>query len=193
MILSLYEDPALVAEMRLQEAIEEEEMNMMKHEFVPAGFEAILDGLVAMNAKPMPKKKVTLLAEARKQLEAGLLPEPFLITGANTSYNNHLAKLYAFAGEGLRQALVDYPVFGTNTYARAVRNYRDLLVEFLDKNSSAISVASSPSPAIQATMKATPAKAKKITPSKTNAAKPAIAAKATSKPATKRKAPAKKK
>ena len=193
-ILSLYEDPALVAEMRFQEAMEEAEMNMMKHEFVPAGFEALIGGLVAMNAKPMPKKRVTLLSEARKQLGEGLLPEPFEIASvANSSYNTHLSKLYGFAKAGFRTALVDYPISGTNTYARAVRGYRDLLVEYLDKAASANSGASIETPHAHEAVKAKKQKAAKITASKTKVAAPATKAKAPSKAAPARKAPAKKK
>ena len=112
---------------------------------------------------------------------------------ANSSYNTHLAKLYGFAKEGLRTALVDYPLSGTNTYARAVRGYRDLLVAHLDKMASANSGASIPTPHAHDATKAKKQKAAKITASKTKVAKPATKPKAPSKAAPARKAPAKKK
>ena len=89
--------------------------------------------------------------------------------------------------------MLDYPIAGTNTYARAVRGYRDLLAEYLGKQAFAISGASIETPHAHEATKAKKQKAAKITTSKTKVAKPATKAKAPSKAAPARKAPAKKK
>jgi len=127
-----YEDRDLVREMLIHEVMEEE---METTPFIPQGFEGLMATLAAQvqATKPQPKRRVTILSGARKQLEGGVLPDPVEIKSeANLSYNNHMAKLYDFAKAGLRNAVEDYPLAGTNTYAKAVKGYRDLLLEYLD-------------------------------------------------------------
>lgn len=138
MFVSLYEDPELVARMRLEEAMEEE---MINQTFLPAGFEGLIASVAAQvqaQKPPVRKAKLSLLSMARKEVEGGLLPGPVEIKSeANLSYNKHMAKLYEFAKAGLRSGVEDYPLTGTNTYAKAVKGYRDLLLEYLDKTTLA--------------------------------------------------------
>lgn len=201
MICHPYEDRELVLEMMKQEALQEiEDMEANANPFVPAGFEGLIAGLAlkAQAAKPQPKKRVTLLAPAIAQLEQGLLPEPVEITSeANLTYNVHMAKLYEFAKAGFRNAVEDYPIGGMNTYARALKGYRDLLIKYLDtKEGAAKSKMAAATPATRAKkISAAPAKmsasadAAKAT-SAAKAAKP-VTSKAAS--AKARKAPVKKK
>lgn len=189
MICHPYEDRELALEMLKQEALQEiEDMEANANPFVPAGFEGLIADLAlkAQAAKPQRKARVSLLSTAQKQVEQGLLPEPVEITSeANLSYNTHMAKLYEFAKAGFRNAVEDYPIAGTNTYARAVKGYRDLLLKYLEAQSTkAKAHTKTPAKKINAaasTKQATAAQ-KAVTPAKSKS----TAAKA-------RKAPAKKK
>lgn len=184
-----YEDRELVLEMMKQEALEEAEaMNTNANPFVPAGFEGLIAGLAlkAQAAKPQRKVRVSLLSTAQKQVEEGLLPEPVEITSeANLSYNTHMAKLYEFAKAGFRSAVEDYPIGGTNTYARAVKGYRDLLLKYLDAQSATAKAhTKTPAKKINAAAKSVQA---------TSAQKAVTPAKSKSTAVKARKAPAKKK
>lgn len=191
-VMHPYEDRELALEMLKQEALEEADtMNTATaNPFLPDGFEGLIAGLAAkvQAAKPKPKKRVTLLAGAAEAVEKGLLPELIEITSeANLSYNNHLAKLHGFAKAGLRNAVEDYPIFGTNTYARLVKGYRDLLLKWLDAQVASKSPVAKPKPLAK---KMSAAVATKVT---TKASAKPTDTKSKSPSAKTRKAPAKKK
>ena len=80
-------------------------------------------------AQPAKASRPGLLAAARKAVEDGKLPPVLVFTSAaNWSYNRHSETLHEFAKDGDIKALVAYQIAGTNTYARALKGYRDLLV-----------------------------------------------------------------
>lgn len=188
-----YEDRELVLEMLKQEALEEAEaMNTNANPFIPAGFEGLIADLAikAQAAKPQRKVRVSLLSSAQKQFEQGLLPEPVEITSeANLSYNTHMAKLYDFAKAGFRSAVEDYPIGGTNTYARAVKGYRDLLLKYLEMKEAEQSKVAKAHPKTPAKKISAAPKTKQAT----SATKAATPAKSKATAAKARKAPAKKK
>lgn len=141
MICHPYEDRELVLEMMKQEAIEEAKDMNNATTLIPMGFESMIANFAqaAQAAKPQRKKRVTLLDGAMAQMQQGVLPEPVDITSeANLTYNTHMAKLYAFAKEGLRNAVEDYPIGGSNTYSRVVRGYRDLLIKWFDAQAAKV-------------------------------------------------------
>jgi hypothetical protein len=58
----------------------------------------------------------------------GEAPPPLVFKSkANASYQKHADALYAHACNGELETLEAYPLNGTNTYARALRKYRELL------------------------------------------------------------------
>jgi hypothetical protein len=74
-------------------------------------------------------RKGSMLAEAQAAVLRGEAPAPLKFkSAANPSYQKHADALYQLACEGALDALTAYALSGTNTYARALRKYRDLLV-----------------------------------------------------------------
>lgn len=195
MICHPYEDRELVLEMIKQEAIEEaKDMNTSTIPFISMDFEKLIAGLaeIAQAAKPQRKKRVTLLSSAIKQMEQGVLPKPIEITSeANLAYNTHMGKLYGFAKEGLRNAVEDYPIGGTNTYSRAVRGYRDLLIKWFDAQEAKVLDASN-SPQAKPKALAESIKANELTAVATKAKAKATPAKTKTTTAKDAKAPLKK-
>lgn len=111
-------------------------------EFFPAGFEAALDGIASavIAAKPQRRRRVTLLATIKAGLLAGEIRLLTFASEANPTYNRHAYALYTAAVAGDREAVASYPIAGVNTYARALRGYRDLLVAHLDAKAAAAKV-----------------------------------------------------
>lgn len=68
-------------------------------------------------------------------MQTGQAPERLVISSAaNKSYQRHADALWDIAAyKGDVNALRAYPLNGTNTYARALKRYRDLLVAFTQK------------------------------------------------------------
>lgn len=91
---------------------------------------AIKNAAKAKQAKhPVKSTRPQLLSQARKAVEDGKLPPVLHFTSeANYSYNRHSEAMHALAKAGDVKALTAYLIKGTNTYARALAGYRDLLV-----------------------------------------------------------------
>ncbi len=105
---------------------------------LPKGaFEAIQNvvaKMAAQKAATMPPKepRSTLLSQAREAVAGGNLP-PMLEFNSerNYSYNTHAKALHQLADVNDVAGLVAYPLKGSNTYARALIGYRDLLLDHL--------------------------------------------------------------
>ena len=105
---------------------------------LPKGaFEAIQNvvaKMAAQKAATMPTKepRSTLLSQARQAVAGGNLP-PMLEFNSerNYSYNTHAKALHQLASVNDVAGLVAYPLKGSNTYARALIGYRDLLLDHL--------------------------------------------------------------
>lgn len=162
LLCSIYEDPDLVREMREQEAMEEAMAIAQTRAIVPAGFEGVIARLAAQRNAERPVRPVrpTLLGAARAALEAGeAIPLLVFESAANFTYNRHSDALHKLWGAKDEAGLRAYPINGTNTYARALRAYRDVLVESV--------VSSLNTTASEMTPMTPPRKAKKITSSTT--------------------------
>lgn len=124
-----------------QQADLEEEMTAttMNTMFFPEGFEGLLDGIASavVAAKPPRKARVTLLASVKAGLLAGEVRPLEFGSQKNPTYNRHSHALYEAALAGDREAVASYPILGVNTYARALRGYRDLLLGHLDAKPAA--------------------------------------------------------
>jgi hypothetical protein len=108
--------------------------NQGKKITIPANLKANLAKAAASKQAKRPAKaeRQSLLSAARKAVEAGKLPGVLTFTSqANYSYNRHTEAMHALAKQGDMKALTAYIVAGTNTYARALKGYRDLLVQHL--------------------------------------------------------------
>lgn len=80
-------------------------------------------------AHPVKATRPQLLSAARKAVEDGKLPPVLKFTSAaNYSYNAHAERMHELAKAGDTKALAAYLIAGTNTYARALAGYRDLLM-----------------------------------------------------------------
>lgn len=74
-------------------------------------------------------RKGTMLEQARTAVAKGEAPPPLTFKSqANPSYQKHADALYEHACAGQLEALEAYPLKGSNTYARALSKYRELLV-----------------------------------------------------------------
>jgi len=101
------------------------------------GFEAIQNvvaKMAAQKAAAMPTKppRLTLLSQARQAVAGGSLPPVLEFSSErNYSYNAHAKALHQLACAGDVAGLAAYPLKGSNTYARALVGYRDLLLGHL--------------------------------------------------------------
>lgn len=82
-------------------------------------------------AKKKPGRKSMLEAHAAA-VAAGKAPGPLEFQTVNYSYNTHADRIHKLGTAGDVEALRALDLKGTNTYARAIRRYRDLWVEHLD-------------------------------------------------------------
>lgn len=113
-------------------------MTALQKVFLPkGGFEAIQNvvaKMAAQKAAAMPTKqpRLTLLSQARQAVAGGSLPPVLEFSSErNYSYNTHAKALHQLACAGDVAGLAAYPLKGSNTYARALLGYRDLLLAHL--------------------------------------------------------------
>ena len=114
-------------------------MTALQKVFLPkGGFEAIqavVGKMAAQKAATMPTKppRSTLLSQARQAVAGGSLPPELEFNSErNYSYNTHAKALHQLARDGNVAGLAAYPLKGSNTYARALIGYRDLLLSHLN-------------------------------------------------------------
>jgi len=111
------------------------------HEVTPA-LEAFILGIargVADAKKAFAKKRgrKSMLTPVLEGLEAGtILPLEFA-SESNYTYNRHADRLHKLALEGNLEALEAIEISGVNTYAKALRGYRDALISHLLKKAGA--------------------------------------------------------
>lgn len=106
---------------------------------LPAGFASLMDRVIAnTNAQRPPKApRRGLLSEVERAIMLG--NEPPLLEFASTvnyTYNRHAKALYERWQARNAEGLEAYPLKGTNTYARALSRYRDLLLANLRKGAA---------------------------------------------------------
>ena len=137
---------------------------------IPKGFSGLIGRLATQRAAQMPQPKVAqrvrLLDGARAAVAEGKLPQMLeFASTTNYSYNRHALELHKLAEAGLLDEVVQYPLAGSNTYAKALMGYRSLLVEALEKAKAAKPASKKPAVKKAAKPKAKPA-AKKVAPKK---------------------------
>lgn len=88
---------------------------------------------IAAAKQPLKKKpgRKSMLGPFEAQVAAGQSPGPLQFHTVNYSYNNHADRIFKLGTEGDLAGLQALDLKGTNTYARAIRRYRDLWVEYL--------------------------------------------------------------
>lgn len=98
---------------------------------IPTG--KIMGAAKAKQARhPVKVQRPQILSAARKAVEAGKLPPVLKFQSEqNYSYNAHGSAMHAMAKAGDRNGLLAYEIKGTNTYARALAGYRDLLLQIV--------------------------------------------------------------
>jgi hypothetical protein len=89
-------------------------------------------GLEAGEAKPVAKPRKSLLDAAQKAAEAGCLPPVPTFPASNATYAVHAQRLQEMAAANNADALLAFEVKGTNTYAKALKRYRDVLITYLE-------------------------------------------------------------
>lgn len=96
-----------------------------------------LPGLIAKIAKakteqrPERPARKTILANATREAAFGRLPAAPVFPDSNYWMSKHAFRLHELALAGDLQAVQAYQIGGCNTYSRALRGYRDLLVAVL--------------------------------------------------------------
>ena len=133
-------DAETVAEFQRADMEEEMTATTVTTGFFPEGFLDAMDGIAAavVAAKPVRKARITLLASIKAGLLVGDIRPLEFGSDKNPTYNRHAYALYEAAQEQNRDALASYPIAGVNTYARALKGYRDLLVAHLDAKAAAV-------------------------------------------------------
>jgi len=143
----------------------------MNTSFLPAGFAGVISSIAIQRAAAVPVRKPRsgLLTAAQAALDAGRLPDLLVFASeVNYGYNRHSKALHDFAVAGDLEGLRAYPVNGVNTYGRALRRYRDLLVFHVERSAAeAVATAATNGtitvkPKTNVKAKKPPAKAKKI-------------------------------
>jgi hypothetical protein len=89
-------------------------------------------GEAAGDAIPVPQKRRGITAKAWEAVYAGKLPEPLAFPASNAHAQKHADTLLELAAKGDEEALANYPIGGTNTYSKALRDFRDALFVYLD-------------------------------------------------------------
>jgi hypothetical protein len=82
-------------------------------------------------AKGKPGRK-SMLSGAKDAVAKGQMPDLLEFnSAANYTYNRHAEHIYLLAQGGDLETLVGLEIKGSNTYSKALRNYRDLMVAYL--------------------------------------------------------------
>lgn len=104
-------------------------------ELVPADVAALVMGIADAKQAAKPKAKCgrkSMLTAAREAVARGELPEMLEFKSeANYTYNRHADNLHKLAVANDSAGLEAYAIGGTNTYSKALRGYRDLLVQYV--------------------------------------------------------------
>jgi hypothetical protein len=110
-------------------------MNMEDFEITAADEAAILAAADAagslQKAKVAKVSRPRLTASAWILAEGGVLPNPLCFPVSNYWSQSHADKLHALALQGDAEGLAAYVLGGTNTYAKALRDYRLALLTYL--------------------------------------------------------------
>jgi hypothetical protein len=111
------------------------------HEVTPEVESLILkiaNGIASVKLASAKKRgRKSMLTPVIEGLEKGeVLPLEFA-SEANYTYNRHADRLHKLALEGNLEALEATEIGGVNTYAKALRGYRDLLIQHLLKKAGA--------------------------------------------------------
>ena len=88
-------------------------------------------GDAAGEAIPVPKKRRGLTSAAWEAAERGELPPMPDFPASNAYAAKHAAALQGLAKERNSEALEQYQIGGTNTYSKALRDYRQALLAYL--------------------------------------------------------------
>jgi hypothetical protein len=88
-------------------------------------------GEAAGAAIPVPQKRRGITAKAWEAVYAGKLPGPLAFPASNAHAQKHADHLHATAAAGDEGGLCAYPIGGTNTYSKALRDYRDALLVYV--------------------------------------------------------------
>lgn len=135
MLLSIHDDPTQAAIFQMED-LNAEISSLPKPElFFPDDFEDLMGDIAAAKAATIPERKVrvTLLAKIKAGLAEGVINPLEFTSAANFSYNRHTDAILKLAIGQDVEALKAYEVKGVNTYAKAIKAYRDLLIEHVEK------------------------------------------------------------
>lgn len=91
---------------------------------------AIAARKAAAHPPKKPGRKTMLLAHA-DAVEKGNPPPPLEFKTVNYTYNKHADVIWKLGSAGDLEALQTMEIKGTNTYAKALRRYRDLFITYL--------------------------------------------------------------
>jgi len=89
-------------------------------------------GEAAGAAIPVPQKRKGITADAWAAAERGELPGDLVFPASNLRYAIHSSNLLQLTEAGDRAALEAYYIGGTNTYSKALQDYRKALLCYLD-------------------------------------------------------------
>lgn len=104
---------------------------------VPTEAVDLVMGLAAKKSAAQAKPKGTpgrksMLTAAKDAVAKGQMPDLLEFnSAANYTYNRHAEHIYLLAQGGDLDTLVGLEIKGSNTYSKALRNYRDLMVSYL--------------------------------------------------------------
>lgn len=90
-------------------------------------------GEAAGDAIPVPKRRKGITSDAWDRAEQAKLPKPLSFPASNIYAQKHADALLALGRNGDAEGLTAYVIGGTNTYAKALRDYRDALLAYLSK------------------------------------------------------------
>lgn len=88
-------------------------------------------GEAAGAAIPVPQKRKGLTADAWEAAGRGEMPGALAFPASNKHAQKHADKLRDLTEAGDAAAVAAYQIGGTNTYSKALRDYRDALLSYL--------------------------------------------------------------
>jgi hypothetical protein len=91
-------------------------------------------GMATKKAVPVKTSRSQLLAQAREAAFLGFIPQPLTITSeSNKGYEKKAMQLWELAFIGDIAGVKAMAITGTNGYAKAIREYQDILISVLEK------------------------------------------------------------
>lgn len=108
---------------------------MTKALVMPGNLTGLLTKLAQAKAQARPTRpgRKTILADAKRDAAFGRLPAAPTFPESNYWMTKHAFRLHELAAAGDVEAVRAYEIGGCNTYSRALRGYRDLLIAVIDK------------------------------------------------------------